>query len=33
MTSVLIESKLGAHRATGRNWNTVVKIGALAGAS
>ena len=32
LTSALIEKKLTT-RGTGRNWNTVVKIGALAGAS
>ena len=32
LTSALIEKKLGT-RGTGRNWNTVLKLGALAGAS
>jgi uncharacterized protein (DUF1697 family) len=32
LTSALIEKKL-ATRGTGRNWNTVLKLGALAGAS
>jgi len=32
LTSALIEKKLTT-RGTGRNWNTVVKLGALAGAS
>jgi uncharacterized protein (DUF1697 family) len=32
LTTALIERKLGT-RATGRNWNTVLKLGALAGAS
>ncbi len=31
LTSKLIEDKLGA-RGTGRNWNTVLKLGVLAGA-
>jgi uncharacterized protein (DUF1697 family) len=31
LTSALIEKKLGT-RGTGRNWNTVQKLGALAGA-
>ena len=31
LTTALIERKLGA-RGTGRNWNTVLKLGALAGA-
>jgi uncharacterized protein (DUF1697 family) len=31
LTSAVIESKLGT-RCTGRNWNTVLKLGALAGA-
>jgi uncharacterized protein (DUF1697 family) len=31
LTAKLIEDKLGA-RATGRNWNTVLKLAALAGA-
>jgi uncharacterized protein (DUF1697 family) len=30
LTTVLIEGKLGT-RGTGRNWNTVLKLGALAG--
>ncbi|PYM07117.1 MAG: hypothetical protein DMD82_06565 [Candidatus Rokuibacteriota bacterium] len=30
LTSALIEKKLGV-RGTGRNWNTVLKLGALAG--
>jgi uncharacterized protein (DUF1697 family) len=30
LTSALIEKKLGT-RGTGRNWNTVLKLGALAG--
>ena len=30
LTNALIEAKLGT-RATGRNWNTVVRLGALAG--
>jgi uncharacterized protein (DUF1697 family) len=30
LTSALIEKKLGT-RGTGRNWNTVMKLGALAG--
>ena len=29
LTSALIERKLGT-RATGRNWNTVLKLGAVA---
>ncbi len=32
LTTALIEQKLGT-RATGRNWNTVLKLGALAGES
>jgi uncharacterized protein (DUF1697 family) len=32
LTSALIDKKLGT-RGTGRNWNTVLKLGALAGAS
>jgi uncharacterized protein (DUF1697 family) len=32
LTTALIEKKL-ATRGTGRNWNTVLKLGALAGAS
>ena len=32
LTSALIEKKL-ATRGTGRNWNTVLKLGAAAGAS
>jgi uncharacterized protein (DUF1697 family) len=32
LTNSLIEQKLGT-RATGRNWNTVLKLGALAGGS
>jgi uncharacterized protein (DUF1697 family) len=32
LTSAFIEKKL-ATRGTGRNWNTVLKLGALAGAS
>ena len=32
LTSALIEKKLGT-RGTGRNWNTVLKLGALAGGS
>ena len=32
LTTAFIERKL-ATRATGRNWNTVLKLGALAGAS
>jgi uncharacterized protein (DUF1697 family) len=32
LTNALIEKKL-ATRCTGRNWNTVLKLGALAGAS
>ena len=32
LTSALVERRLGA-RGTGRNWNTVLKLGALAGAS
>ena len=32
LTTAFIEQKL-ATRATGRNWNTVLKLGALAGAS
>jgi len=31
LTNVLIEKKLGT-RGTGRNWNTVLKLGAVAGA-
>jgi len=31
LTNVLIERKLGT-RGTGRNWNTVLKLGALVGA-
>jgi uncharacterized protein (DUF1697 family) len=31
LTNVIIEKKLGT-RSTGRNWNTVLKLGALAGA-
>lgn len=31
LTGALIEKKLGT-RGTGRNWNTVLKLGALAGA-
>ena len=31
LTNALIEKKLGT-RGTGRNWNTVLKLGALAGA-
>ena len=31
LTINVIEKKLGT-RATGRNWNTVLKLGALAGA-
>jgi uncharacterized protein (DUF1697 family) len=31
LTNALIERKLGT-RATGRNWNTAMKLGALAGA-
>ncbi len=31
LTSALIETQLGT-RGTGRNWNTVLKLGALAGA-
>jgi len=31
LTNVLIEKKLGS-RGTGRNWNTVLKLGAVAGA-
>ncbi len=31
LTAKLIESKLGA-RATGRNWNTILKLAALAGS-
>ena len=31
LTNVVIEKKLGT-RGTGRNWNTVLKLGALAGA-
>lgn len=31
LTSALLERKLGT-RGTGRNWNTVLKLGALAGA-
>jgi uncharacterized protein (DUF1697 family) len=31
LTNTLIEKKLGT-RGTGRNWNTVLKLGALAGA-
>ena len=31
LTNVLIEKKLRA-RGTGRNWNTVLKLGALVGA-
>jgi len=29
LTNVLIEKKLGS-RATGRNWNTILKVGSLA---
>ena len=32
LTNAMIEKKL-ATRATGRNWNTVLKLGALAGSS
>jgi len=32
LTSALVERKLGM-RGTGRNWNTVLKLGALVGAS
>jgi uncharacterized protein (DUF1697 family) len=32
LTTALIEKKL-ATRGTGRNWKTVLKLGALAGAS
>jgi uncharacterized protein (DUF1697 family) len=32
LTNALIERKLGT-RGTGRNWNTVLKLGAIAGAS
>jgi uncharacterized protein (DUF1697 family) len=32
LTNALIEKNL-ATRGTGRNWNTVLKLGALAGAS
>ncbi len=32
LTSALFEKKLGT-RGTGRNWNTVLKLGALAGVS
>lgn len=31
LTNLMIEKKLGT-RGTGRNWNTVLKLGALAGA-
>jgi uncharacterized protein (DUF1697 family) len=31
LTITVIEKKLGS-RGTGRNWNTVLKLGALAGA-
>jgi len=31
LTISVIEKKLGS-RGTGRNWNTVLKLGALAGA-
>jgi uncharacterized protein (DUF1697 family) len=29
LTNILIEKKLGS-RATGRNWNTILKLGSLA---
>jgi len=32
LTSALVEKKLGT-RGTGRNWNTVLKVGALAEVS
>ena len=31
LTNAVIEAKLGT-RATGRNWNTVLKLGAVAGS-